>query len=59
MGHNVVARRFSYAMVQLARRPGPNLPQRELLWDGDLDVPRVILHRFRIASGATAALARG
>jgi D-glycero-alpha-D-manno-heptose-7-phosphate kinase len=66
---NAAIARYSYAIVQLTGRPGlqisssdyqlffRNPPGHELLWDGDLSLPRAILHRYGIASGVELFLA--
>jgi D-glycero-alpha-D-manno-heptose-7-phosphate kinase len=61
--------KYFYAFVEVTGRPGLQIsssdyhaffrhpPGRQLAWDGDLSLPRAILHRFGISDGVELFLA--
>jgi D-glycero-alpha-D-manno-heptose-7-phosphate kinase len=61
--------KYFYAIIEVTGRPGlqisssdyhaffRNPPGQSLVWDGDLSLPRAILHRFNIHSGVELFLA--
>jgi D-glycero-alpha-D-manno-heptose-7-phosphate kinase len=61
--------KYFYAFIEVTGRPGLQIsssdyhaffrhpPGQKLLWDGDLSLPRAILHRFNISDGVELFLA--
>lgn len=66
---SIAIAKYFYAFVEVTGRPGLQIassdyhaffrhpPGRQLAWDGDLSLPRAILHRFGIADGVELFLA--